>query len=43
MRLWTWCERNFFVFLGRDYLGKMMGANVVIEVAVEVVVLVWWR
>ena len=33
----------FFVFLGRDCLRKMVGAEVVIEVVVEVVLLVWWR
>ena len=32
---------DFFVFLGQDCLGKMMGTKVVIEVVVEVVVLVW--
>ena len=29
---------DFFVFLGRDCLGKMVGAEVVMEVVVEVVV-----
>ena len=33
----------FFVFLGHDRLGKMVGAKVVMEVVVQVVVLVWWR
>ena len=34
---------NFFVFLGHDSLGEMVGAKVVIEVVIKVVVLVWWR
>ena len=29
---------DFFVFLGRNFLGKMVGAEMVIEVVVEVVV-----
>ena len=34
-------REDFFVFLKRRCLGKMMGARVVIEVVVEVVMLVW--
>ena len=30
---------DYFVLLGNDFLGKMMGARVVIEVVIEVVVL----
>ena len=34
---------KFFVFLRRDFLGKMMGVTVVIEVVVKVMLLLWWR
>ena len=34
---------DYFVLLGNDFLGKIMGARVVIEVVIEVVVLVLWR
>ena len=39
MVIWVDC----FVLLGSDFLGKMMGARMVMEVVVEVVVLVLWR
>ena len=31
------------MFLGRDFLGEMVGAKVMKEVVVVVVVLLWWR
>ena len=33
----------FFIFFWHSCLGDIMGVRVVIEVAVGVVVLVWWR
>ena len=33
---------DFFCLFGIWFLGKIVGARVVIEVVVEVVVLVWW-
>ena len=34
---------DFLVFLGRDFLEKIVGAKVMKEVVVVVVVLLWWR